>query len=73
MRWPASQGAVTTARPVANDLRTLLPGCPELLAALGGKPGTSGLRKKVTEFAQTHYLASFVQSVFDAVRLRERG
>ncbi len=34
----------------------------------GMKPGTSGLRKKVTEFAQGAYLANFVQSVFDAVR-----
>jgi phosphoglucomutase len=34
----------------------------------GMKPGTSGLRKKVTEFAQGHYLGNFVQSVFDAVR-----
>lgn len=34
----------------------------------GMKPGTSGLRKKVTEFAEGHYLANFVQSVFDAVR-----
>jgi phosphoglucomutase len=34
----------------------------------GMKPGTSGLRKKVTEFAQGHYLANFVQSVFNAVR-----
>ena len=34
----------------------------------GMKPGTSGLRKKVTEFSQGLYLANFVQSVFDAVR-----
>jgi len=38
----------------------------------GMKPGTSGLRKKVAEFAAGHYLANFVQSVFDAVRPAER-
>jgi phosphoglucomutase len=34
----------------------------------GMKPGTSGLRKKVTEFAHGHYLHNFVQAVFNAVR-----
>jgi phosphoglucomutase len=34
----------------------------------GMKPGTSGLRKKVAEFAAGNYLANFVQSVLNAVR-----
>jgi phosphoglucomutase len=34
----------------------------------GMKPGTSGVRKKVTEFMEGHYLANFVQSLFNAVR-----
>jgi len=49
-------------RPSMSEIRTVATTPFE-----GQKPGTSGLRKKVSVFQQPHYLENFVQAVFDVV------
>jgi phosphoglucomutase len=36
------------------------------------RPGTSGLRKKVSHFRQPHYLANFVQAIFDTIEAKDQ-
>ncbi len=40
----------------------------ETKAFEGQKPGTSGLRKKVTVYKQPHYLENYIQATFNAIK-----
>ncbi len=53
--------------PVAEDRTLQQVKSVDTVPFPGQRPGTSGLRQKVTQFQQAGYLENFVQSVFDAV------